>query len=128
MEKHINKNTYPNGFDVVVDATGIPSVIETAFEYLGKTAKYLQFGVTSQDARVTLDPFKLYNNDWTVLGSMAINYTFIPAFHWVKEGRIKIDHLISKKFHLKKPLTFYKDLEIPACLKYKSNYKMIPLV
>ena len=51
LEKHLNNESYPNGFDIVVDATGIPAVIETAFNYLGKAAKYLQFGVTAQDAR-----------------------------------------------------------------------------
>jgi 2-desacetyl-2-hydroxyethyl bacteriochlorophyllide A dehydrogenase len=106
LEKYINSTTYPYGFDVVVDATGIPSVIETAMNYLGKTAKYLQFGVTPQNVQVTLDPFKLYNNDWTLLGSMAINYTFLPAYQWVKEGRIRVDHLISKKISLEETIDF----------------------
>ncbi|RAS82870.1 zinc-dependent alcohol dehydrogenase family protein [Priestia endophytica] len=106
LEKYINSTTYPYGFDVVVDATGIPSVIETAMNYLGKTAKYLQFGVTPQNVQVTLDPFKLYNNDWTLLGSMAINYTFLPAYQWVKEGRIRVDHLISKKIALEETIDF----------------------
>ncbi|RPK07886.1 zinc-dependent alcohol dehydrogenase family protein [Priestia endophytica] len=106
LEKYINSTTYPYGFDVVVDATGIPSVIETAMNYLGKTAKYLQFGVTPQNVQVTLDPFKLYNNDWTLLGSMAINYTFLPAYQWVKEGRIRVDHLITKKISLEETIDF----------------------
>ncbi|MGG3450633.1 zinc-dependent alcohol dehydrogenase family protein [Domibacillus aminovorans] len=108
IEKHLNKETYPNGFDVVVDATGIPAVIETAFGYLGKAAKYLQFGVTPQDAKVTLDPFKLYNQDWTILGSMAINHTFLPAYHWVKEGRIQLNHLISDQLSLEETIDFLK--------------------
>ena len=106
IEQYLNDKTYPNGFDVVIDATGIPAVIETAFNYLGKTAKYLQFGVTAQDARVKLDPFKLYNKDWTMLGSMAINHTFLPAFHWVKEGRIQLNHLISDQLSLEETISF----------------------
>ncbi|MGG0385765.1 zinc-dependent alcohol dehydrogenase family protein [Priestia filamentosa] len=106
LEEHINRTTYPYGFDVVIDATGIPSVIETAMNYLGKTAKYLQFGVTPQNVQVTLDPFKLYNNDWALLGSMAINYTFLPAYQWVKEGRIRVNHLISKKISLEETIDF----------------------
>src|SRR5699024_3356709 len=78
---------FPHGFDVVIDATGIPEVIERALTFMGKTAKYLQFGVTPQDSKVVIDPFKLYNNDWTFIGSMAINHTFLPAFDWVKAGR-----------------------------------------
>ncbi|PJN88718.1 zinc-dependent alcohol dehydrogenase family protein [Bacillus sp. mrc49] len=106
METELNQEKYPHGFDVVVDATGIPSVIERAFDYIGKTGKYLQFGVTAQDAKVSLDPFKLYNNDWTILGSMAINYTFIPAFHWVKEGRIQLKPLISDQLSLEETIDY----------------------
>ncbi|MFJ7754642.1 zinc-dependent alcohol dehydrogenase family protein [Peribacillus muralis] len=106
IEAELSKENYPHGFDVVVDATGIPSVIERAFDYIGKTGKYLQFGVTAQDVKITLDPFKLYNNDWTVLGSMAINYTFIPAFHWVKEGRIQLKPLISDQLSLEETIDY----------------------
>ncbi|MGG3572964.1 zinc-dependent alcohol dehydrogenase family protein [Bacillus gobiensis] len=108
LYKQINKDTYPNGFDAVVDATGIPAVIESAFNYMGKTAKYLQFGVTAQDAKITVDPFKLYNNDWTLLGSMAINHTFLPAYQWVKEGRIHVDHLITSELTIDETINFLK--------------------
>lgn len=57
-------------YDVVVDATGVPAVIEEAMSYLGKTAKYLQFGVTPKDAQIRINPFDVYHKDWTFLGSM----------------------------------------------------------
>ncbi|WP_163538605.1 zinc-dependent alcohol dehydrogenase family protein [Gracilibacillus sp. YIM 98692] len=108
---------YPNGFDVVVDATGIPSVIETAIDYLGPYGKYLQFGVTPDDAKITVNPFKLYHKDWTLLGSMAINHTFLPAYHWVKEGRIQVNHLISKEISLEDTVSFLKERRDPNLLK-----------
>lgn len=117
IEEELGVEHYPNGFDVVIDATGIPQVIEQAFNYMGKTAKYLQFGVTAQDAQVNVSPFKLYNKDWTLIGSMAINHTFIPAFHWVKEGRVKLDHLISKEISLEETIEFFKGPRDPNTLK-----------
>ncbi|MGE9754535.1 zinc-binding dehydrogenase [Bacillus inaquosorum] len=108
LSEELTPEDFPEGFDVVVDATGIPAVIENAFQFMGKTATYLQFGVTAQNETVRLDPFKLYNNDWTILGSMAINYTFLPAFHWVKEKRIEVEHLISKKLTLEEAVDFLK--------------------
>jgi len=104
-------------FDVVVDATGIPSVIEQAFDYMGPTAKYLQFGVTAQSAQIRMSPFRLYNKDWTILGSMAINYTFLPAFEWVKEGRIKLEPLISKIITLEETAKFLAKSKDPELLK-----------
>jgi threonine dehydrogenase-like Zn-dependent dehydrogenase len=104
-------------FDVVVDATGIPSVIERAMTYLGKTAKYLQFGVTPKSAEIRLNPFDLYHKDWTILGSMAINYTFLPAFEWVKEGRIALEPLVSKVIALEEVADFLAKPKDPELLK-----------
>lgn len=104
-------------FDVVVDATGIPSVIEKAFAYLGKTATYLQFGVTPKDAGIRINPFELYNKDWTILGSMAINYTFLTAFDWVKEGRIALEPLVSKVITLEETPAFLAKPKDPELLK-----------
>jgi 2-desacetyl-2-hydroxyethyl bacteriochlorophyllide A dehydrogenase len=104
-------------FDTVVDATGIPAVIQRAFGFMGPTAKYLQFGVTPESAEVHLNPFELYNKDWTILGSMAINQTFLPAYHWVKEGRISLEPLISKIITLEETVDFLAKPKDPELLK-----------
>lgn len=115
--QELSKDFYPHGFDVVVDVTGIPAVIEQALDYLGPTGKYLQFGVTADNARIQINPFKLYNKDWTLLGSMAINYTFIPAFQWIKEGRIDVNPLISKIITLEEAVDFLAKPKAPNLMK-----------
>lgn len=100
VENELSLKKYPYCFDVVVDATGIPDVIQQAFKYLGPTAKYLQFGVTPRDTEVKINPFDLYHKDWTLIGSMAINQTFIPAINWLKEGRVDVTPLIGKTIEL----------------------------
>ncbi|MBB3128542.1 2-desacetyl-2-hydroxyethyl bacteriochlorophyllide A dehydrogenase [Paenibacillus rhizosphaerae] len=110
------RKAYPQGFDVVVDVTGVPSVIESAFNYMGRAAKFLQFGVTAKDARVSINPFSVYNNDWTILGSMAINNTFLPAFRWVKEGRIRLAPLVTHTLSLE---------EVPALLAGQRDPDML---
>lgn len=105
-------------FDIVIDATGIPAVIQQALGYMGPTAKYLQFGVTAGEEEVKINPFKIYNNDWTILGTMAINHTFIPAFEWVKAGRINVKPLITKTLSLE---------ELPEYFNHpprESNFKV----
>lgn len=104
-------------FDTVVDATGIPAVIEGAFAYMGKTGKYLQFGVTPKEAAIRVNPFDLYHKDWTILGSMAINYTFLTAFDWVKEGRIALEPLISDVITLEETPEFLARPKHPELLK-----------
>lgn len=113
----------PNGFDIVVDATGIPSVIQTAFAFMGRGAKYLQFGVTPKDAVIELDPFQLYNKDWTLLGSMAINHSFLPAFQWVQSGRIDVESLISREISLEGMLAYLQGDRNPSDLKVQIQLK-----
>lgn len=98
---------YDQSFDIVIDATGIPAVVQQAFNYMGPTAKYLQFGVTPTDARVEVNPFQIYNKDWTILGSMAINHTFLPAFEWIKSGRIDVNPLITRTVSLEDLPNFF---------------------
>lgn len=85
----------PHGFNVVIDATGVPAVIERAFDYLAPRGQYLQFGVTPTDAQVQINPYKFFKNDWIMLGSFAVCYSFKPAIDWLANGVIDIEPLVS---------------------------------
>ncbi|MBX6395549.1 MAG: zinc-dependent alcohol dehydrogenase family protein [Alicyclobacillaceae bacterium] len=84
------------GFDVVVDATGVPAVIQQALRFLGPTGKFLQFGVAPKSATISFSPFDLYHKDWTLIGSMAVNHTYLPALRWIRDGRIQVKPLLSE--------------------------------
>jgi threonine dehydrogenase-like Zn-dependent dehydrogenase len=115
LESYARK--HPQGFDIVVDATGMPEVIEKAFEFLGPAAKYLQFGVTPEHASVRINPFTLYHKDWTILGSMAINQTFLPAFHWMKARRLDVTPIVSKVIPLEELPAFLAGPRDPGLMK-----------
>lgn len=85
----------PRGFGVVVDATGIPAVIEGALRFLRPRGLYLQFGVAPNHARVSISPYDLFRNDWTLVGSFALCYTFLPAIDWLANGAIDVTPLVS---------------------------------
>ena len=85
----------PYGFSVVVDATGSPRVIENAFRYLKPRGQYLQFGVAPKDATITIKPYDIFKNDWTILGSFALCYTFQPAIAWLEGGVVDVNPLVS---------------------------------
>lgn len=89
------KELAPYGFDVIIDATGLPAVIEQAFAYLKPRGQYLQFGVTPIDATVRLNPYQIFKHDWVILGSFAVNYTFQPAIDWLANGVIDVAPLVS---------------------------------
>lgn len=85
----------PRGFGVVIDATGVPAVIEGAFRYLRPRGTFLQFGVAPNHARVSISPYDIFRNDWTIIGTFALCYTFLPAIDWLASGAIDIAPLVS---------------------------------
>ncbi|HEX2623120.1 MAG TPA: zinc-dependent alcohol dehydrogenase family protein [Phototrophicaceae bacterium] len=85
----------PYGFDIVIDATGVPAVIENAFQHLKVRGQFLQFGVTPNNARVSINPYDIFHNDWTIIGSFALCYTFLPAIAWLESGAIDVSSLVS---------------------------------
>jgi 2-desacetyl-2-hydroxyethyl bacteriochlorophyllide A dehydrogenase len=85
----------PRGFAIVIDATGAPAVIEQALDYLKPRGQYLVFGVAPKQATITLRPYDIFRNDWTIVGSFALCYTFQPAIAWLLNGVIDIGPLVS---------------------------------
>ena len=85
----------PYGFAIVIDATGVPAVIEQALRYLKPRGQYLQFGVSPKEATVRWSPYEIFHNDWTILGSFALCYTFQPAIAWMANRVVDITPLVS---------------------------------
>ena len=89
------KDMAPYGFAIVIDATGAPPVIEQAFAYLRPRGQFLQFGVAPNGATISLRPYDVFKNDWTIIGSFALCYTFDPAIAWLANGVVDVRPLVS---------------------------------
>jgi len=87
-------------FDVAVDATGHPKAIESAFDALKRGGRLMVFGVAHGDARVSLSPFRIYNDEITVLGSMAVLHSFGPALELMAAGAIDAAALLTHRMSL----------------------------
>lgn len=95
QQKEHLQSLAPIGFNLVVDATGVPAVIEQAFQHLRPRGQYLQFGVTAKTATVRISPYDIFHNDWTIIGSFALCYTFLPAIAWLQHGVVDVSKLVS---------------------------------
>jgi 2-desacetyl-2-hydroxyethyl bacteriochlorophyllide A dehydrogenase len=87
-------------FSVAVDATGAPAAIEAAFGRLDRGGRLLIFGVTSGDAEISLSPFRIYNDEITVLGSMAVLNSFDAAAGLMADGAIATGPLLGDPYPL----------------------------
>jgi 2-desacetyl-2-hydroxyethyl bacteriochlorophyllide A dehydrogenase len=85
----------PYGYAIVIDATGVPEVIQSALQFLKPRGQYLQFGVTSKGVKVQWEPYDIYHKDLTIVGSFALCYTFQPAVAWLANRVVEIEPLVS---------------------------------
>ncbi|MFI1105241.1 zinc-dependent alcohol dehydrogenase family protein [Streptomyces melanogenes] len=69
----------PRGWDIVIDATGSEQAIQDAIGRVAKGGTYLQFGVADYAARATIEPYRIYNQEITITGSMAVLHSFERA-------------------------------------------------
>jgi len=84
------KSFAPHGFGVVADATGVPAVIENGFSYLKPRGQFLMFGVAPMEAKINLSPYDVFRNDWQIIGSFALCYTFQQAISWLENGIVDV--------------------------------------
>jgi 2-desacetyl-2-hydroxyethyl bacteriochlorophyllide A dehydrogenase len=85
----------PLGFDCVIDATGAAGAIQAAFDMVTRGGKLLVFGVAPPEARVSIPPFRIYNDEITVLGSMAVLHSYAPAVDLMVSGAFDADALLT---------------------------------
>jgi 2-desacetyl-2-hydroxyethyl bacteriochlorophyllide A dehydrogenase len=90
----------PLGFDVVIDVTGVPAVVQGMLAHARPRGKVLFFGVCPTEATIALSPFQVYKKDLEIYGSFALCYTFHQAIALLKAGAVKVEPLISHRFAL----------------------------
>jgi threonine dehydrogenase-like Zn-dependent dehydrogenase len=87
-------------FEVAVDATGVPKAIETAYGLLDRGGRMLVFGVSPADAAISVSPFRVYNDEITITGSMAILHSFGLAVDLLASGAVDPRPLLSEPLPL----------------------------
>ncbi|WP_372633301.1 zinc-dependent alcohol dehydrogenase family protein [Cohnella sp.] len=123
MAEELEDRRGKDGFEIVIDTTGVPRVIENSFQYLGPCGRYVQFGVTTEEATVALRTFGLYQMEWTLIGSMALNHTFAPALAWLEAGRLSVGHLVTRELSLEGALDFFRGDRRPSDMKVQISFE-----
>jgi 2-desacetyl-2-hydroxyethyl bacteriochlorophyllide A dehydrogenase len=82
-------------FDLVVDATGIPAVLEEALTFVRPRGTLWVFGVAPSDAKMSISPYEVFKNDLTVVGSFAVNRTVPEAVALLQHGAVDTAGLVS---------------------------------
>jgi 2-desacetyl-2-hydroxyethyl bacteriochlorophyllide A dehydrogenase len=82
-------------FDLAVDVTGVASAIEEGFDALRRGGRFVVFGVAPAEARIALSPFRIYNDEITIVGSMAVLNSFDRAMGLMESGAVQTAPLLT---------------------------------
>ncbi|OLR92154.1 zinc-dependent alcohol dehydrogenase family protein [Actinokineospora bangkokensis] len=90
----------PRGWDLVIDATGNAKAIQDGIDRVAPGGTFLQFGVSDYSARVTIEPYKIYNQEITITGSMAVLHSYERAADLFATGVLDPEVFISDRVPL----------------------------
>ena len=90
----------PIGYRMVIDATGVPAVVERALDYVQPAGTLLIFGVCPTEAHIPFSPYHVYRRDLHIVGSFALNRTFPPALEWLVSGAMQVGPLLTHTLSL----------------------------
>ena len=92
----------PRGWDVVIDATGNARAIQDGLERVGPGGTFLQFGVADYATRATIEPYRIYHQEITITGSMAVLHSYERAAELFAAGVLDPEVFISDRLPLEK--------------------------
>lgn len=88
------------GWDVVVDCTGVVAAIEDGLTRVRRGGVFQQFGVAPTDAYARYSPFRVYNDEVTVVGSMAVLASYARAVEMFAAGALNAARMVSHAYTL----------------------------
>jgi len=85
----------PAGWEIVIDATGVIAAIEDGLTRVRRAGTFLQFGVAPGDRLAQYSPFKVYNEEINIIGSMAVLNSYQRASELMISGAIDAAAMVS---------------------------------
>jgi len=90
----------PEGYDVVIEATGAASVAELCVPLTRDGGTVLIYGMADQDVTVPLRPYEVFRRELTIKGSFAQTHCFDRALTMLRSGRVRTDGILTHEYSL----------------------------
>lgn len=108
----------PHGFDVAIDVTGAPSVVQQLPDLVSVNGTVFVYGMCDAEDRVQWSPYDIFRRQLTVKGSFAQVNCFDRSLAMLRSGRVRTDGLITHRFALEQYGDALEALASdPTCLK-----------
>ncbi|KAG8967012.1 N-terminal acetyltransferase A complex catalytic subunit ard1 [Tulasnella sp. 419] len=111
------KKDQPYGFDAVVEATGVESLIDKSIDYVRRGGTLMVYGVYESSARVHWSPAKIFGDEIRIIGSFSQTFCFPRAVAYLDSGKINVKGMVTDVFDLKDFQAALDKMNSRQCLK-----------
>lgn len=107
----------PEGYDIVIDATGATSVLEQTIGLTRTGGTVMVYGMASEQAVWPVSPYEIFRRELTIKGSFAQQYSFDRAIAALRSGTIDTTGIITHRFGLDEYAEALAAVSDSACVK-----------
>ena len=94
------KSANPYGFDIVVEATGAPTVLEQSIEFVRKGGKLVVYGVYDEGVKIAWSPFRIWEHEITILASFCSMGHIPHVLEYVQAGKLRLGGIANKTYRI----------------------------
>ena len=96
LDSELRARTQPEGVGVVIEATGVPAVMEQALNLVAPGGRVVIVGLAKQGQGVTLPGLDLTRKEMTIVGSRASVNCFPEALELLASGQVHYPEVMSQ--------------------------------
>lgn len=87
-------------------------MVRQGLQYVAKGGTFLVFGVCPPEATIAVNPYHIYRNDISIVGSFALRKNIDQALHLMVSGAVNVRPLIAAQISMD---------ELPAAVEQMAN-------
>jgi D-arabinitol dehydrogenase (NADP+) len=90
----------PDGFDVVIDATGSLDVLTRCAPLLGIGGTLFVYGMAPEAAELAISPYDIFRRELAIKGSFSQAFSFDRALALLRGGRVRTEGMVTHQYGL----------------------------
>lgn len=118
------KKIHPHGVDVVFESAGLRVTAQQTFPLTRRGGTIIFFGVVPPHESITVSPYEIYFNEWTIRGSFVNPHTLRRAVKILADRRIDISPFISHRFSLAHFAQALEQFRSPDSFKIQIDFSL----
>lgn len=123
---HELRTVAPDGFEVVIDATGALAVLEQTIALTRTGGTVFVYGMTSESASWSVPPYEIFRRELAIRSSFAQQFFFDGALANLRSGRVDTTGMVTHRFSLTEYGEALAAVADSACVKAVSKFCGVP--